>query len=145
MVLSLCRLLLRLHQLHQPLRGQLAQSFVALSSEVQSIIPDLLPLVRRHRMIRDHRVEIKHEDVFPLVVLDALVQLVPHRRETRRLVRALGDRENEDLGAVSERGVGDADESFVDRLGVLAPADVVGAAEEEYPVEFPRTAGFEFI
>lgn len=100
---------------------------------MQSIIPELIPVLVRQAMIRHLLKQIQREDVVPRIVPNQLVQLLAPRVQGSEFRRALGDGEEQDAGRVRERDVGDGFDDAVDLGGGPSPAEIVGPAEEDDP------------
>jgi len=68
-------------------------------------------------MIGKFGVEIKYEDVFPVIFLDEPVQFVAPRVEVCKFGRYLGNGKEEYFRSLDEGDIGDTDEGVVDLGG----------------------------
>lgn len=74
--------------------------------------------------------------ILPLIPLDKRIQLIPPPIHRLKSSFAFRDRTHQDLGPFLCQGdVGHGCECGVDFLGGAAPGQIVGAAEDDYPVE----------
>ena len=78
--------------------------------------------------------KISHLHIIPRIIPNSLIQLLSPLIQRRNLRCAFRDREHQNPSPILEGDIGCVFNGGVDLLCGFAPAEIVGSAEEDYPV-----------